>query len=67
MPPDQILSYEEFIHYAYGIQVPANTNNLQQFREAREKQMEQDKIIREQQLAGLTQEIVDTKEGHSLK
>ena len=45
----------------------SNSNSLSEFKNARESQMQQDRIIREQQLAGLTQEIVETKEGHSLK
>lgn len=42
-------------------------SSTQEFQEARERQMQQDQVVREQQLAGLTQEIVETKEGHSLK
>lgn len=45
----------------------SNSNSLSEFKNAREKQMQQDQIIREQQLAGLTQEMIETKEGHSLK
>ena len=41
--------------------------STQEFQEARERQMQQDQVVREQQLAGLTQEMVETKEGHSLK
>lgn len=67
MPPEQILSYETFIHYAYGIEVPVKKDDLQQFQEVRARQMQQDQVVREQQLSGLTQEMVETKEGHSLK
>jgi hypothetical protein len=67
MPSAQILSYEEFIHYAYGIEVPAKKNTLELFKEARERQMQQDKIVREQQLVGLTQKIIETKEGRNLR
>ena len=42
-------------------------SSIQEFKNARETQMQQDKIVREQQLAGLTQEMIETKEGHSLK
>ncbi|MBE6147487.1 MAG: hypothetical protein E7168_04050 [Firmicutes bacterium] len=67
MPPEQILSYEEFIHYAYGIEIPVKTDNLEHFKEARERQMQQDQLLKEQQLVSLTQETVETKEGHNLK
>lgn len=66
-PPEQILSYEEFIHYAYGIKVPAEYNNLQHFKETREKQIQYDQIIRQQQLGELTKDMVEIKEGHNLK
>jgi len=44
-----------------------DNGNLQQFQEARERQMKQDQAVRAQQLTGLTEEMVETKEGHSLK
>ena len=67
MPPEQRLDYESYIRYAYGIEVPVKTDNLTQFKEARARQIARDQIVREQQLAGLTQEMVETKEGHNLK
>ena len=45
----------------------SNSNSLFEFKNARETQMQQDQIVREQQLATLTEEMVETKEGHSLK
>ena len=45
----------------------SNSNSLSEFKNARETQMQQDQIVREQQLATLTEEMVETKEGHSLK
>ena len=44
-----------------------NNRNLQEFQEARTRQMQRDQFVREQQLVGLTQEMVETKEGHRLK
>jgi len=45
----------------------SNSNILSNFKEVREIQMQQDQIVREQQLSSLVQEMVQTKEGHSLK
>lgn len=67
MPPEEMLSYEDFMRYGYSIEVSKKTNNLQQFKEEREKQMQQDQVVRKEQLSNLTQEIVETKEGHSLR
>ncbi len=41
-------------------------NSLSEFKNAREKQKQQDQVVREQQLARLTQEMIEIKEGHRL-
>lgn len=42
-------------------------SSIQEFKEARARQIQEDQTVRNQQLAGLTQEMVETKETHSLK
>ena len=67
MPLDRPLSYEEFMHYSYQLDVPAKTDNLRPFIEAREAQKQKDQDMRNQQLSGLSQENIETNEGNKLK
>ena len=66
-PGDYVVSFEESMRYKYGLVLPKGIDNLQQFKEARERQMQQDQIIREQQLSGLNREMSESKEGHTLR
>lgn len=75
VPVEEMLTYEAFMHYGYGINVPARVDNLEQFKAAREAQMDSDKKVREQQLINVkgvqpvqyNVESVSAVEGHKSK
>lgn len=57
-PAEERLSYEEFIHYAYGIDIPKENDSLKEFEKARATQRQQDINIRNQQL-GVTPSLTN--------